>query len=151
MTDMNDTTTWVITQEVSIESSAGSGTETLYWCEPFAGFDAWTSLEDAAQAGVTMIRTFASKAGAVGAVREAFGRMPRDYRAVQLATGNTDREGLRLDRLSSEVKGGGGLALPLFFSALLNELLDNGPVENQRLVKVVQDNGGNKTKKLAET
>ena len=43
----------------------------------------------------------------------------------------------RLDRLASEVRGGGGLALPDFFGALLEELLDNGPTDNARLVRIV--------------
>ena len=57
----------------------------------------------------------------------------------------------RLDRLASEVKKGGGLALPLFFTAILNELLDNGPADDARLAEIVADIGVNKTKKLAET
>lgn len=57
----------------------------------------------------------------------------------------------RLNRLASEVKKGGGLALPFFFSAILNELLDNGPTDNGRLMAIVAERGVNKTKKLAET
>jgi hypothetical protein len=57
----------------------------------------------------------------------------------------------RLDRLASEVKKGGGLALPSFFSAILNELQDNGSTDNARLVKIVAAVGSNKTRKLAET
>lgn len=57
----------------------------------------------------------------------------------------------RLDRLASEVKKGGGLALPLFFSTILIELLDNGPTSNDRLIDIVTKVGANKAKKLAET
>ena len=56
----------------------------------------------------------------------------------------------RLDRLASEVKKGGGLALPLFFRTILDELLDNGSVDDDRLAVIVADVGANKTKKLAE-
>ena len=57
----------------------------------------------------------------------------------------------RLDRLASEVRRGGGLALPDFFGALLEELLDNGPTDNARLVRIVADVGANKSKKVKET
>ena len=42
-------------------------------------------------------------------------------------------------------------ALPDFFGALLEELLDNGPTDNARLVRIVADVGANKSKKVKET
>jgi hypothetical protein len=57
----------------------------------------------------------------------------------------------RLDRLASEVRRGGGLALPSLFSALLGDLLDNGPADPERMIRITSEVCANKTMKLAET
>jgi ParB-like chromosome segregation protein Spo0J len=46
-------------------------------------------------------------------------------------------ERVRLDRLAGRAgTGGGGLPLPLLFSAILNELLDNGSAADEMMVKI---------------
>ena len=44
-----------------------------------------------------------------------------------------------------------GSPLPDFFGALLEELLDNGPTNNARLVRIVADIGSDKSEKVKET
>ena len=63
----------------------------------------------------------------------------------------TKAENDRIDRLASEKRGGGGLVLPSLFSALINELLDNGSASDERMAEVVAKECENKTAKLDET
>jgi hypothetical protein len=65
--------------------------------------------------------------------------------------GRSRLENERLDRLASEVRRGGGLPLPLLFGGLLEELLDNGPTGDERLVRITSEVLSGKTAKLAET
>jgi hypothetical protein len=65
--------------------------------------------------------------------------------------GRTKSEDDRIDRLASEKKGGGGLVLPLLFSALMNELIDHKTATDERLMEIVAKECENKTAKLEET
>lgn len=61
-------------------------------------------------------------------------------------------EAKRLDRLAGSGKGwGGGLPLPLLFAAILNELLDHGPANDERLVEIASSTLEFKTNQVMST